>query len=289
MRPGIVDPRTDRPLRLCPRAAPWPSELDDIEAPPEELWVRGSVEVLTHRPRIAIVGTRTPSPYGEAQAERFARELCAAGFSIVSGLARGIDARAHEAALEAGGKTVAVLGCGVDRPWPAGPLCERIAREGALLSEFGPGTPPRRHHFPLRNRLISGLSVAVLVVEAAEKSGSLITARWAADQGRCVFALPGRVDHPMSRGGHALIREGATLVRDPQELLGELGLEETKAVAPRRRSALLRALEGETRTAEELARTTGRELGVILAELAADELAGRVRRSPGGLYQLARG
>lgn len=239
-----------------------------------------------------MVGSRSPTPYGEAQAERFADEFARAGFAVVSGLARGVDARAHRAALSAGGNTVAVLGCGVDRPWPADELAEDVAERGCLLSEFAPGTAPRRHHFPLRNRLISGLCEAVVVIEAAERSGSLITARWAADQGKSVFAVPGRIDHPMSRGAHALIRDGATLVRDPLDVLRDLGfdgLHQADAEDPEQASPseLLGALVGETRTAPELAQLLGRDLGPVLAELAESELQGRVNRTPGGLYRLS--
>ena len=202
----------------------WPERLSAIEAPPERLWVRGRPELLRSPSLVAIVGTRAPTPYGAAQAARFARALAAAGVGVVSGLARGIDQAAHTAALEVGGATIAVLGSGVDRPWPSGELAERVAQEGALVSELEPGTPARRHHFPRRNRLISGLSDAVLVVEAAFASGSLITARWAADQGRTVLAVPGRVDHPMARGCHRLLREGALLAEDPEDVLRELGL-----------------------------------------------------------------
>lgn len=283
-----------RPLRIEPGGPSWPAELDEIDGPPEALWARGRVELLAVRPRVAVVGTRAPTPYGTAQAERIASTLAAAGVAIVSGLARGIDQAAHAAALDAGGATIAVLGTGVDRPWPSGPVAERVAREGLLLSELQPGTPPRRHHFPLRNRLISGLARAVVVVEAAGASGSLITARWAADQGRTVFAVPGRVDHPMSRGTHRLLREGALLLEDPQEVLGELGLAAAPADrtrcgpnAERGDGPLLDALVGETLTADELAARLRLPIDRVLAELVRLELAGRVVRAPGGLYRLA--
>jgi DNA processing protein len=295
-------------LALAPRSPGWPAELDTIDAPPERLWTRGRVELCApQRVRVALVGTRAPSPYGESMARRFASALAARGGGGVSGLARGIDQAAHAGALAVGGDTIAVLGSGVDRPWPTGPLAERIAREGLLLSELRPGTPPRRHHFPLRNRLISGLSRAVLVVEAASASGSLITARWAADQGRTVWALPGRVDHPMAAGCHRLLREGASLAEHPDELLAELGLgaggaslEFDPGSAGRRDQAggaaaktsplerrLLEVLRGETWTADEVAHRTGSELPVVLTALVTLELAGRVVRGPGGLYRLA--
>lgn len=188
------------PRALEPGSPSWPERLSAIEAPPERLWVRGRAELLRAPVLVAIVGTRAPTPYGAAQAARFGRTLASAGACVVSGLARGIDQAAHAAALEVGGGTVAVLGSGVDRPWPGGQLAERVAREGALVSELEPGTPARRHHFPRRNRLISGLADAVLVVEAAFASGSLITARWAADQGRAVANLY-RLRRPRPRGG----------------------------------------------------------------------------------------
>jgi DNA processing protein len=279
-------------LVLAPGAPSWPARLDTIEGPPERLWVRGRVERLVHVPLVAVVGTRAPTPYGELQAARFARALVAAGVGIVSGLARGVDEAAHRAALEAGGTTVAVLGCGVDRPWPVGELAERVASEGALVSELAPGTPPRRHHFPRRNRLISGLAEAVLVVEAAFASGSLITARWAADQGRTVLAVPGRVDHPMARGCHRLLREGALFAEDPEDVLRELGLdpagtEGTQRIpAARELEPLLAALRGETLHADELAARTGTPLADVLTRLVELELGGAVARAPGGLWRL---
>jgi DNA processing protein len=289
-----VHARTDV-LVLEPGAPSWPARLDTIEGPPERLWVRGRIGQLVHAPLVALVGTRAPTPYGEAQAARFARALAAAGVGVVSGLARGVDQAAHRAALDAGGVTLAVLGCGVDRPWPAGELAERVAREGALVSELEPGTPPRRHHFPRRNRLISGLADAVLVVEAAFASGSLITARWAADQGRSVLAVPGRVDHPMARGCHRLLREGALFAEDPEDVLAELGLEAQQGdpgPGPRGGAAapagepLLAALRGETLHAEELAARTGTALADVLTRLVELELAGAVARAPGGLWRL---
>lgn len=286
--------KTTPALHLTPTSPHWPAELREIEAPPPELWVRGRIECLRDGPRVALVGTRAPSPYGESQAARFARAFTAAGCTVVSGLARGIDQTAHRAVLDARGSTIAVLGSGVDRPWPAGELTARMETEGLLLSEFHPGEAPRAHHFPLRNRVISALSRAVVVIEAAHASGSLITARWAADQGRSVFALPGRVDHPMSRGVHKLIREGAQLVEDPEEVLEELGCstarprEEQAAAADQdpRRVFLLAALRGETRSSEELSRALQWPLPQVLVELVECEMAGQVRRLPGGRFQL---
>ncbi len=274
-------------LHLSPGQTDWPSELDEIQYPPDELWLRGRVEILARTPRVALVGTRSPSAYGELQAARLATALALHGVTVVSGLARGIDEIAHRAALDAGGATVAVLGSGVDRPWPAGELAARMEREGCLVSEFPPGQAPRRHHFPWRNRLIAGLASAVVVVEAAYASGSLITARWAVDQGRGVFAIPGRVDHPMSRGCHRLLREGAELLESPSDLLTSLGFAPGTASAPTAPShPLLDALRGETLTADELAQRLGTSTAETLVALIELELAGTIARGPGGLYRL---
>ena len=287
---------TAHALLLEPGSPSYPSELTSVPSPPEELFVRGKVELLQRAPRVAIVGTRTPTPYGEAQARHFARVLAGAGAVIVSGLARGIDEAAHRGALDVGGATIAVLGSGVDRPWPEGELARRMAGEGLLLSEFAPGEGPRRHHFPLRNRIIAGLSRAVVVIEAAHASGSLITARWAIDQGRDVYAMPGRVDHPMARGCHRLLREGAALIEAPEELLAELGL--APAAGPARSEdvlgsidmsvlarSILRALVGETLSLDEIIARIGAPPSEVLSQLAELELGGFVARSPGGLYR----
>jgi len=282
---------TETALRIDPSCPRWPRELRGIEAPPEALWLRGDTSLLERTPRVAIVGTRAPSPYGEAQAARFAATLARAGVVVVSGLARGIDQAAHRAVLGESGATIGVLGSGVDAPWPRGDVADEMARRGLLLSEFHPGEPPRPHHFPMRNRVISGLCAGVLVVEAAQASGSLITARWAADQGRDVWALPGRVDHPMSRGVHRLLREGAELVEDPLEILAGLGLEAT-VEDPRSNPEVsetgrrvLASLEGETLSAEQIASRLGRNLAPVLVEIVGLEMAGRLDRTPGGLYR----
>jgi DNA processing protein len=276
-------------LHLTARDAGWPAELTELEHPPAELWLRGRLEVLSRRPRVAVVGSRSPTPYGEHQAARIAAFLALHGVSVVSGLARGIDEIAHRSALEAGGATLAVLGSGVDRPWPDGELAGRMERDGCLLSEFPPGQAPRRHHFPWRNRLIACLAQAVVVVEAAHASGSLITARWAAEQGRAVFAIPGRVDHPMARGCHRLIREGAELLESPLELLPALGLEVRDRRDGNKAEAaphpVLAALRGATLTADELAARLGLGTPEVLVALVELELAGAVQRGPGGLYR----
>ena len=277
-------------LKIESNGPTWPSRLNEIDAPPESLWLRGDEDALARSGYIAIVGTRSPTPYGLDQARRFAMSFAAAGVVVVSGLARGIDAAAHAGALDAGGETIAVLGCGVDRPWPQGEVTRRVLEEGLLMSEHSPGTDPRPHHFPLRNRLISGLSAGVVVIEAAARSGSLITARWAADQGREVFALPGRVDQPMSRGAHKLLREGAALVEDPGEVLAELfGASQASEDTPLTKGdAVLEELARGERTADELSAATGVEVRALLARLVEGELAGLVTRGPGGLYRLTR-
>ena len=283
------------PLCLEPASPSWPSELNRVESPPARLWVRGHHEFLQPGRRLAIVGSRSATTYGIDQAWRFADRLAREGLTVVSGLARGIDQAGHRATLEAGGHTIAVLASGVDCPWPNGPDARALAEHGLLLSEYPPGQSPRRHHFPMRNRLIAGLACAVLVVEAAWTSGSLITARWALDQGKPVFVVPGRVDHPMARGVLRLLREGATPVASPAELLSDLfGLEpivpgqehhtRTAPACPLARR-IDEALEGETLSADDLASCLKRRVEEVLVRLIEMEIAGDVVRSPGGLWR----
>ena len=203
--------------------ANYPEMLTQLPGPPLLLFVNGDVDAL-HLPSLAIVGSRNPTRGGVRNAVEFSRYLAKSGFVIVSGLAEGIDTAAHRGALDVGGKTVAFLGHGIDRVYPASnrDLAHLVSGGGALLSEYPLGTRPLRHHFPERNRLISGLSLGTLVVEAARQSGSLITARLASDQGREVFALPGSIHNPLARGCHALIRQGAKLVETASDILGEL-------------------------------------------------------------------
>ena len=202
----------------------YPALLREIADPPIALYVHGDRSLLA-RPQLAIVGSRNPTPLGKDNAAAFAGALAQAGFAITSGLALGIDAAAHRGALDAGGATIAVAGTGLDRVYPPRnrELAHAIVGHGALVSEFAIGTGPRPEHFPQRNRIISGLSLGVLVVEAALQSGSLITARLAGEQGREVFALPGSIHSPLARGCHALIRQGAKLVETAQHVLEELG------------------------------------------------------------------
>ncbi len=201
----------------------YPPLLKEIPDPPPLLFVHGDPDYLG-QPQLAIVGSRNPTTSGAALASEFAAYLADFGLTICSGLATGIDAAAHEGALGGQGGTVAVTGTGLDRVYPARhrELAHRIATSGALVSEFPPGTPPQAGNFPRRNRIISGLSIGTLVVEAALRSGSLITARLARDQGREVFAIPGSIHNPLARGCHALIREGAKLVETGQHVLEEL-------------------------------------------------------------------
>lgn len=204
--------------------AGYPPGLAEIADPPPVLWSRGDPADL-HRPGVAIVGSRAASSHGLAMARRLAGDLASSGLVIVSGLARGIDSAAHEAALVAGGRTVAVLGSGHDRLYPPehAHLASRIEQSGAVISEFPPGTGARAHHFPMRNRIVSGLVPAVVVVEAPEKSGALITAGCALDQGRDVFVVPGPVLGDRNRGGHGLLRDGARLAESADDILRELG------------------------------------------------------------------
>lgn len=203
----------------------YPPTLLAMPDPPPLLYVKGQLEWL-HAPAIAIVGSRNATPQGLEDAARFARALAAAGLAVVSGLALGIDAAAHRGALAVDGGTVAVIGTGIDIVYPAAhrDLAHRLAARGALVSEWPLGTPARPSHFPQRNRLIAGLAKGVLIVEAALRSGSLITARLANEMGRDVFALPGSIHSPLSRGCHRLIKEGARLTEEPGEIIEELGL-----------------------------------------------------------------
>ena len=211
-------------MRLVPSTSDdFPRALRDVAGMPPALYVRGEIrdgDALA----VAVVGARLATPYGVEMAERLAGDLARRGVTIVSGLARGIDTAAHRGALRAGGRTIAVLGCGVDVTYPRenARLAAEVAERGALVSEFPPGTPPLAPNFPRRNRVIAGLALGVVVVEAAARSGSAITAGWAADLGREVMAVPGRATSEMSRGCHALIKDGATLVESWEDVAGQL-------------------------------------------------------------------
>lgn len=216
------------------RVIPWddykyPLPLKNIHSPPVLLYVKGQVD-FNGLQGIGMVGTRKSTPYGKRITRTLAYSLATCGFTVISGMARGIDTIAHHAALEAGGRTLAVLGSGVDVVYPREnySLAQEIIRKGALISEFPPGARPSAQNFPRRNRIISGLSEGLIVVEAAERSGALITADFALEQGKEVFAVPGNVDSPYSKGCHKLIKEGAVLVQDPLDVLLELGYNGTK-------------------------------------------------------------
>ncbi|MCH7889974.1 MAG: DNA-protecting protein DprA [Gemmatimonadetes bacterium] len=203
----------------------YPDRLRHLVDPPPVLFARGRLELLS-RPAVTIVGSRRSTAYGRRSAEALAAQMALRGITVVSGLALGIDGASHRGALEAGGDTIAVLGSGVDLIQPASHrrLGERVAREGLLLSEFLPGEPARAHHFPRRNRILAALGGAVVVVEAAEKSGALITVEHALDLGRDVYAVPGALDAPQSRGCNLLIRQGAQVITSPEEFGRDLGL-----------------------------------------------------------------
>lgn len=252
--------------------ADYPPALLRIDWPPPVLFARGDFVDDDER-SIAIVGTRRPSLYGRDVAATFARTLAERGFTVVSGLARGIDAVAHRAALEAGGRTLAVLGCGIDTVYPPehNDLADKIERSGVVMSDYAPGVPPDAANVPPRNRIISGLSLGVIVIEAAEESGALITTRFANDQGREVFAVPGQIHTKNSRGPHRLIQQGAKLVIDVDDILTELRFETARSLDVVQPSLFLDAIEA--RVVEALAD------GPLLP----DELALRLDLSPGQL------
>lgn len=291
----------------------YPQSLREIPDPPPVLFVRGQILPADDR-AIAVIGSRKASSYGISVCERLVRDLVDVGFTIVSGMARGVDGTAHWAALERGGRTLAVLGTGVDVIYPKAnkPVFERILKQGALLSEFPPGTEPLAKNFPRRNRIISGIALGVLVVEAAERSGTMITVRTALEQGREVFAVPGDVRSPVSRGTHRLIKEGAKLVEGIEDVLEEFPAYGQGTTGPHSDASCLRAgrptaehdpgdqaawedaageretlighLSDEGTCVDVLIERTGwpsEKMAMLLTEL---ELLGRVRRLPGSRY-----
>jgi DNA processing protein len=278
----------------------FPELLRQIPGPPQRLYVAGNKDAL-HLPSLAIVGSRNPTRGGTQNAYEFAKHLGRSGFCIVSGLAQGIDTAAHEGALAAGAMTVAFLGHGIDRIYPESNtnLANRITRQGALCSEFPLGAKPLREHFPQRNRLISGLCLGTLVVEAAKRSGSLISARLAAEQGREIFAIPGSIHNPMSRGCHQLIRQGAKLVESAADIVGELGplvehlLQTTEESATTSANLteddsdyqkLLEALGFDPATTDQLAETSGLTIEQVSSMLLILELEGKIEAQAGGRY-----
>jgi len=279
----------------------YPALLKEITDPPPLLFIQGDPALLEN-PQLAIVGSRNPTPGGRQSASDFARFLSSAGLTITSGLAAGIDGAAHGGALEADAPTVAVTGTGLDRVYPAShrELAHRIAERGALVSELVPGTPPLAANFPRRNRIISGLSVGTLVVEAARQSGSLITARMASEQGREVFAIPGSIHNPLARGCHALIRQGAKLVEQAGDILEELSpllgslLREPAVETPqdeveprqwdREYRQLMSVLDFEPTPVDLLIERSGLTADAVSSMLLLLELEGFVSAAPGGRY-----
>lgn len=273
--------------------AAYPRALLEIADPPCVMYARGR-RALLNSPALAIVGSRNASAQGLQNAESFARAFSAAGLTIVSGLALGIDAAAHRGALPEPGSTIAVLGTGIDMIYPRrnAALAEEIAERGLLLTEFPLGASPAAHHFPRRNRLISGLAQGCLVVEAALASGSLITARSAADQGREVFAIPGSIHSPLSKGCHALIKSGAKLVESAEDVLAELtGYRSSvreQPIASKRPEVdhgLLRHMGHDPVDVDSLCTRAAMPADQVAAELLLLELDGRVAALPGGFYQ----
>ena len=293
----VVEPGPRAPAALVRRGeAGYPPLLSSIHDPPEALHIRGHAAALL-QPQLAIVGSRRASSAGLRLASQLAGGLADAGLVICSGLAMGIDGAAHTGALEAGGVSVAIMATGVDTVYPRRhqALAARLSEHGCLVTEFPPGTPPRREHFPQRNRIISGLSLGVLVVEATPGSGSLITARAALEQGREVFALPWSVLHEGGRGCLQLLRDGAKMVERVEDVLEELGplyRLHSEAVSTARvdppashtpaTSRLLRLIGFEATSLDQLVTDSGETVAYVLRELAALELCGEVTRVPGG-------
>ncbi|MCP1728076.1 DNA processing protein [Natronospira proteinivora] len=281
----------------------YPQQLRELNDPPPLLYCRGQTEHL-HDPGLAMVGSRNPTRGGRETAEAFAAALSRMGLVITSGLAMGVDAAAHRGAVKAGGPTVAVLGCGVDIPYPRSnaELAEQIAAQGCLVSEYPPGTQPRRRHFPSRNRIIAGLSLGTLVVEAALRSGSLITARLAGEQGREVFAVPGSIHNPLARGCHRLIRAGAKLVESTDDIFEELrdvvSLQSPTPSSPEAKAApsdshtegdptytrLLEAVDYSPTPVDLIVERSGLTAATVSSMLLMLELEGRIESAPGGRY-----
>ncbi|MYM34246.1 DNA-protecting protein DprA [Duganella sp. FT94W] len=277
---------------LCWGAAAYPEYLRNITAAPLLLYLKGRAELLPRR-SVAVVGSRNASRQGVLNAEHMAQALSEAGLTIVSGLALGIDAAAHCGGLNGPGSTIAVLGTGIDRIYPArnGALARRIAEEGCIVSEYALGTPPSRDNFPRRNRIISGLSRGVLVVEAAAQSGSLITAEMAIEQGRDVYAVPGSIHATLSKGCHQLIREGAKLVETAADVLSAMQMLADGEAGTRPPlddsfvDRVLAAMGDDPVRAEWLAVHLGQAPGELQGQLLALELAGLLERLPGGMFQ----
>ena len=281
----------------------YPAALATIHHPPGTLWTRGQIDVLQSL-SVAIVGSRAASPYALEVARRLGADLARRNVTVVSGMARGVDSAAHLGALDGGGATIAVFGCGADIIYPPehARLAEQICERGALVSEFPPGTPPLPAHFPQRNRIISGLSLAVVIVEAAEKSGSLITARFALEQGREVLAVPGNILGGRNCGAHALLRDGAKIVECADDILEEIqvgigdqgsgignGNESKSANRASQDPVLLHMTVGESYDLDELSSLSGMDRIKLLQRLLELELGGAVQRVEGGRFVRFRG
>lgn len=279
---------------FCFTDADYPSNLKRISDPPPVLYGWGNFDYGDDI-AVAIVGTRNPTPLGAFTAKDLAAQLCYQGLTIVSGMARGIDSEAHRGALEANGRTIAVLGSGLDRPYPQEnePLMEKIAKQGMVLSEFPLGTEPYAKNFPARNRIISGLSLGVVVVEATQDSGSLITAGFALEQGREVFAVPGNIENDRSKGPHKLIRQGAKLVENYRDILSELAIPQlsqgeiqaadTAGLSELERKVIA-VMKREPLHIDQILRLAALAPAQVSATLLQLELRGLVKRYPGQLY-----
>ncbi len=284
----------------------YPSQLKTITDPPPMLYVRGDARCLS-KPQLAIVGSRNPTSGGEGNAQQFAQSLSKLGLVITSGMASGIDAQAHIGALQAGGQTIAVCGTGLDRIYPAKhkSLAHQISTQGALVSEFSIGTSPIANNFPKRNRVISGLSLGTLVVEASIKSGTMITAKLAAEQGREVFAIPSSIHNPLACGCHQLIKQGAKLVENIDDITDELALDfapladkniDTKDIKDTKDtkemdntpSLLLKCLSYEPLTVDEMVEKSGLSPQIVIQELLTLELANKVATVGGSGYLLTK-
>ena len=267
----------------------YPQALLNISDPPLLLYVKGRLELL-NQSALAVVGSRNATPQGLSNAEAFAQAASAAGLCIISGMAHGIDAAAHRGGLREYGSSIGIVGTGLDKVYPAAnrQLAHQLAQEGALISEFSLGTPPLAANFPRRNRLISGLSLGCLVVEASLQSGSLITARMALEQGRDVFAIPGSIHAPQTKGCHHLIKQGAKLVECAQDILEELGhfsASTTLQPSVLEEHPLLMHLGFDPVDMDSLSQRSGLTIGTLSAILLQLELDGDIATLPGGLYQ----
>jgi len=276
-----------RGLRFVGRAEKgYPSLLRELHDPPPGLFLRGAAAELLGRQAVAVVGARACSAYGSQVARLLGRELAGAGLGVVSGLARGVDGEAHRGALEAGGPTIAVLGCGIDRDYPAAhtQLAARICERGLVVSEYAPGVEPAPWRFPARNRIIAGLSVGTVVVEARERSGALITADFALEAGREVLAVPGEITSALSSGTNALLRLGATPLTSVDDVFESLGVEVTAPAPPEVGETPRRVLEAlgrEPSGVDELVRETGLDAAAVATALAELELAGAITEAEG--------